>query len=106
MVCFGRSKAVRVARDLEAYKSLKVEDSLHRANISNLVLQLSLKDTSISIGNQKVVLYQQIISDLNQKSAAQQDITNQYIKQVKVLKVERAGIIVVVAGVILKLLIK
>lgn len=102
----SRIQAVKIAKDLQAYNDLKQIDSLHQVNITYLGSQLSLKDTTISLLTLKVQFIQHINDDLIKTDSLQQDISKQYIKQNKLLKIERDGVGVVALAIIVKLLIK
>ena len=99
-------KAMRIAKDLEAFKSLKLEDSIRIENIKEYKHQLRLDSVSISLYLQKISLQSQIITDLGNKNTLQEGITKQYKKQASAFKWERNGVVVAVVVILLKVLIK
>jgi hypothetical protein len=105
-VVIPASKALRIAKDLEAYRFLKQIDSVNLSSIALLQKQISLDSVNTNILNQKLLLQSQIIGALNDKSGLQQSVTDQYKSQVKTLKWERNGAILIAVGVIIKLIIK
>lgn len=92
VVCIPRLQAVKIAQDLQSYKDLKQIDSIRFNTINLYQQQISLKDTTISLLNLKVTYFQHLNDDLIKTDSLHQDETKEYIKQNKVLKVERDGI--------------
>lgn len=97
---------MRIAKDLEAFRSLKIEDSIRQANILQYQKQLSLDSVNSILLQQKISFQSQIITDLGVKSNLQEDISKQLRKQNSVLKWERNGVIAVAAIICLKIFLK
>ena len=105
-IIIDTSQARKIARDLAAYKSLLLQDSTLMASIEYYKYKARLDSSTQSLYQQQISFQSNMILDYQKKDTAQIDITKRYQKQVKILKIERTGLIVLATVFLLKLAFK